>query len=296
MRRPLAYLIVLVTGLSILLAGCGDSATDEPLPDARTLLEEATQQIQMAESFALEIMLTGSPVTIGVGNFPLPMDLPLVFDYARGVFVAPDRISADVQVSLGDLAVSVNLIAIGEEQYMRSDTLTQGVWLQEEIIPGFRPSSLVAEEGGISSSLESIANLEMVGRTDLDGLNVYHLTGQIEARNVYSLTFGLIGTTEGLLDVDVYILTDERIVEQVVLHEPAPALPPASAMQGGTPEADDEDLEPTVWTIALQGYNEAYTIEAPQSVVATEAAIPAGDGSAPADDEGVGVTSEPGDA
>ena len=109
-------------------------------------------------------------------------------------------------------------------------------------------------------------------------------------------TFGLIGTTEGLLDVDVYILTDERIVEQVVLHEPAPALPPASAMQGGTPEADDEDLEPTVWTIALQGYNEAYTIEAPQSVVATEAAIPAGDGSAPADDEGVGVTSEPGDA
>ncbi len=296
MRRPLTYLIVLVIGVSLLLAGCGDSATDEPLPDARALLEEATQQLQTAESFELEITLTGYPVAIEVGNFPLPMDLPLTFDYARGVFVAPDRISADVQVSLGDLAASVNLVAIGEQQYMRSDTLTQGMWLQEEIIPGFRPSALVAEEGGIPSSLESITNLEMVGRADLDGLDVYHLRGQIEASNVYSLTFGLIGTTEGLLDVDVYILTDGHVVEQVVLHEPAPQPPPGTAMPEGTPEADGEDLEPTVWTVALQGYNEEYTIEAPQSAVATEAAAPEGDGTAPAGEDSADATSEPNDA
>lgn len=287
MRRYLTYWFVFIAGASLLLAACGDSEEDEPLPEARTLLDEATQKVEDAASFELEITLTGYPVYIQVGDFPLPMDLPLQFDYARGTFVAPDRLSADVQVSLGDLAATVNLVAIGNQQYMRSDILTQGRWLQEEIIPGFAPSVLLARQGGITSALDSISNLEMVGRADLDGLDVYHLTGQIQAANLYALTFGLMGATEGALDVDVYVMADEHTVEQIVLHEPPPVLATQQPAAEATAEAGESAaLEPTVWTISLQGYNGDYAIQAP----ATEAVSP-GMGTAQPDD--LGVTSEP---
>ena len=235
----------------------------------------------------MEITLTGYPVQIQVGDFPLPMDLPLQFDYARGTFIAPDRLSADVQVSLGDLAATVNLVAIGDQQYMRSDTLTQGRWLKEEIIPGFAPSVLLAREGGIPSALDSISNLEMVGRADLDGLDVYHLTGQLQAANVYALTFGLMGASQGALDVDVYIMADDHTVEQIVLHEPPPAIETQQPSADATAEANKTaELEPTVWTISLQGYNGDYAIQVP----ATEEAV---QDMSTAQTDDMGATSEP---
>ncbi|HML20441.1 MAG TPA: LppX_LprAFG lipoprotein [Aggregatilinea sp.] len=289
MRRYLTYLIVLIAGASLLLAACGGSDKDEPLPEARTLLQEATQKVEDAASFELEIALSGYPVSIDVGDFPMPMDLPLQFDYARGTFISPDRLSANVQVSLGDLAATVDLVAIGNEQFMRSDTLTQGRWLQEEIIPGFAPSVLLSKDGGITSALNSITNLEMVGRADLDGLDVYHLRGQIDAANVYALTFGLMGSRQGALDADIYIMADDHTVEQIVLHEPPPVVPTQDAASGATAEAEPEDLEPTVWTISLQGYNESYTIEAP----ATEEARSDIPGTEAAQPDAQDVTSEP---
>ncbi|WP_119072298.1 LppX_LprAFG lipoprotein [Aggregatilinea lenta] len=288
MRRYLTYLIVFVAGIS-LLAACGGSDKDEPLPEARTLLEEATQKVEDAASFELEIALSGYPVGIDVGDFPMPMDLPLQFDYARGTFIAPDRLSANVQVSLGDLAATVDLVAIGNEQFMRSDTLTQGRWVQEEIIPGFAPSVLLAEDGGITSALNSIDNLEMVGRIDLDGLDVYHLRGQIDAANVYALTFGLMGASEGALDSDIYIMADDHTVEQIVLHEPPPDVPTQEPAAAATAEAEAEELEPTVWTISLQGYNEDYAIQAP----ATEEAKSGLPDMGTAQPDGLSATSEP---
>lgn len=260
--RFLTRIVLLLTGIALLLAGCGnEEQRPEELPDARALLEEATNKIQTAESFQLTIDATGYPVAISTGDFALPVDLPLAFEYAEGTFIAPDRLQAVVEVSLGELATTADVVAIGDAQYLRSDVLTQNRWLEEQIVAGFSPQGLIAPEGGISDALNSITGLEMVGETDLDGLPVYHLHGTIDAQNVYSLTFGLIGTTEGMLDVDVYILPEERLVEQVVVYEP---LPP-------NVEGADE-LEPTTWTITIRNYNGAFVIEVPTPEATDETA------------------------
>lgn len=255
MRHLLRLMAVLLT-LIILITGCnGEEKPTEELPEAGPLLKDAAAKIQNAESFRLEIDVNGYPVEIEVGDFALPVDFPLVFQYAKGIFVAPNRLQADVEISLGDLAATAEIVAIDQDQYLRSDVLTQNQWLKQQIIEGFSPAALMAEDGGISYALNAITGLEMVGIKDLDGLEVYHLRGKILASDVYSVTFGLIGTRSGQLDVDVYILPEERQVEQIILHEPLPT--------GAQPAEEDAELEPTTWTIAVMDYNESFTVDIP---------------------------------
>jgi hypothetical protein len=236
--------------VALVLAGCNGDKKPEPLPEAGPLLEEVAGKIQNAQTFKLEISVSGYPVTIGTTDFELPADLPLWFRYAKGVFVAPDRLHADVEVSLGDLATTAELIAIDRDQYLRSDLLTQDRWLEVEIIRDFSPASLMAPNGGIAYALHSITDAKMVGEKDVDGVNMYLLTGLIKASDVNAVTFGLIGTTEGTIAVDVYILKEGHLVDKLVLHEPLPA--------------GVEDQEPTTWTIGIMDYNESAAVEAPE--------------------------------
>jgi hypothetical protein len=250
--RHVTRIIGMMICAALLMTGC-DGKTEQPeaLPAARPLLEEAAGKIQDAETFQLTIDVNGFPVTIETGSFTLPMDVPLLFQYAQGVFVAPNRLQATVEVTLGEFGATAELIAIDQEQYMRSDLLTQNRWIQQQIIPGFSPATLVAPQGGIAYALDSIFQLEMQGIEDLEGVEVYHLTGKINASDVYALTFGLIGTKEGQMDASVYILTENRMVEQVVIHEP---LPPDAA----------EGEEPTTWTIQIMNYNDPATVSTPE--------------------------------
>jgi len=243
MRRVVALLI------SIMLIGAACQEVED-LPEAHPLLSEAADKIQTATSFKIEIDVSGYPVAIKTGDLGLSEEFPLVFEYANGTFAAPNQLEATVEVSLEQLRANIELVAIDQQQYMRSELITQNRWIAQEIIPGFTPASLLASNSGIPYALKTISDLEMVGLEDIDGVDVYHLKGEIEARNVYSLTFGLIGTQFGRLGIDVYILADEHTVEQIVLHEPLPN----DAVEG---------QEPTTWTITVFDYNKTVEIGTP---------------------------------
>lgn len=245
----IGFLLVFAAGL---IAGCnGDNGNDndaDDLPPVGSLLDESAGYIRDASSFELEIDVNGYPVELTVGALNLPVDVPLQFKYARGVFQAPDRIEANVQFSLGEISTTADLIAIDHDHYLRGD-ITSNRWIQEELIKGFTPQSLISDSGGIPDALVSIGSGQMVGRIDLDGLDVFHIHGTIEANAVNALTFGLIRTREGLLAIDVYVLVDDHRVAQIVLVEPPPA-------------ANSED-EPTTWLINLMEYDNDVSIAAP---------------------------------
>jgi len=246
-------ILALVTITATLLAACGndDASKEDTLPEARPLLENAAAQIQSASSFGIEIDVDGYPVTIDVGDLGTFSDISLGVSYADGMFQAPDRLQADVDIFVGTLTAQIELVAIAFSHELRSDIITLGRWLYAEFIPGFSPASLQAADGGIAQALNSVTELTMIGKTDLDGVDVYEMHGQVEAQKISSLTFGLIRTEEGLLSIDVYILTDSKLVERVVLHEPAPA--------DAATDATD-----TTWTITFKDYNADITIVAPE--------------------------------
>lgn len=241
-------IMLILTGGVLLLTGCGGDDGNESLPEARPLLEEAAGKVQQAESFGVIIDVSGYPVILGSGDLNLPEELPLSFTYAEGSFQAPNQIDADVDIHLGEAGTTAQLIAIGDDHYLRGDLITLGQWLKVVLIPGFTPASLMSEDGGIAHALNSVTSLEMVGKKDLDGVNVYHLRGRVRAADVNALTFGLIRTTEGEIDIEVYILRDNKEVHQIILHEPAPS---------------DSDEEETTWEITFLDYNKPVSITAP---------------------------------
>lgn len=247
--QPARHLLIILAAATLLLAACGgDDNSSDNLPAPQSLLDDAATQIEEAESFEMEIDVEGAPVILEVEDYPLPEDLPLQFRYARGHFVAPDKLRASVQVNLGDVGTEVDLLAIGREQFMRSDLLTQSQWIQQEVIVGFSPQLLLDQDVGLTYALNAIQNLMMVGRRNVDGLDIFELSGTIEAADVYSLTFGLIGTRTGEIQIQLYIRANNHRIDQVILHEPVPA---------NAPEAD-----PTIWNIRLMNYNE--TVEFPE--------------------------------
>ncbi len=249
--RHLLRLTVLLVVAALLVTGCNrkhDQKDPEELPAARPLLDESASYIQNATSFGLEMDVSGYPVEISIQDLDVPDGTTLQFKYAKGVFQVPDRIDANIQFSLGDFTTSAELIALNREHYFRAEVFGNH-WLAGELIAGFSPASLMAQPGGIAYALQSISDLQMIGKTDLDGLPVFHLTGTIQASNVHALTFGLIRTQEGQLKIEVYIQVKDRRVAQITLFDPPPA--------------DETDQEQTTWKISLMGYDQEITITPP---------------------------------
>jgi hypothetical protein len=250
--RYVGRMIVWMICAALLIASCkgNNNKPITELPAAQPLLDESANQIQNASSLDVEIDVEGYPVELGTTTLDaVPTDVPLYFKYAKGVFQAPDRLEATIEFSVGVVSTTATLIAIDHDHYLRSDLLTANHWINAEIIPGFSPASLTARPGGIASALESINNLEMVGQEDMDGLEVFHLRGTVQASAFYSLTFGLIRTQTGEINIEVFITVSDHRVAVIKLYEPPPA--------------DVTNSEDTTWAINILDYNRDVTITPP---------------------------------
>lgn len=238
-----------------ILAGCGGQDDDangnaqtETLPAPQPLLERSVEQITEAESIELEMDVTGYPVKIDVVDLELPEELPLYFKYARGTYQAPDRIHANIQFSLGNFSTTADLIALNQDHYFRGDLLTANRWINAELIPGFSPAALLSPEIGIPFALASITGLQIIERTRLRGIDVFHLTGSIQASAVHTLTLGMIRSKDGELSIEVYISANDNRVAQIKLLDPAPP---------------NDSEEPTTWYVNILDYNQEVSIDAP---------------------------------
>jgi hypothetical protein len=251
--QRITCVVLIAAFLALLLAGCGggdsDSETDtDNLPEARPLIEESASYIQNANSIELEMDVSGYPVEVDMDSVERMAELPLFFNYARGIFLAPDRMMATIQFSLNALSTTAQLVALDRDHYFQLDLLGSR-WFRGELIPGFSPASLMAQPGGVAYALTSIADLEMIGQENLDGLNVFHLRGTMQASAVYALTFGLIRTRDGLLQAEMYIRVKNHRLAVLKMIEPPPA--------------DGEDTDTTTWTITIVDYNQDVSITAP---------------------------------
>lgn len=279
MRRltSVMFAILIVT---LLLGGCGSddsdkaeptlepTATPTPLPEpspeasapvqptdtpagdnAQAMIADSVQRMETISSIEMEISVHGYPVPLILGGIDNASDVPVTFEYARGVFVAPDRMSATVQINIGPIGIAIELVALDQEHYIRGQEMTQGAWIKEQIMPGFTPAALLSDSGGVPDVLQSIDDLEFIGPKDLDGWDVFHLRGNVLASKVNALTFDLISTQTGLIGVDVYITREKHELKQIVLHEPPPE--------------GDEAAEPTTWTFTVVDTNKPVTITPP---------------------------------
>lgn len=241
---------LLIGGLLISLTVAACQPNTAPLPDPKTLITKAATDIKQVNSIRFKLQLTGAPAFVDFNK-------TIAFVSADGAYLGPDRISAKVVARLLGVPGEVEVIAVGDSQYMKNAVLTAGQWLQQEFSPGFNAERFIRSESGVAKAIEAFYDLKMEGRTSLFGTEVYHITADAKSTDIDALTFGLVRDTD--VKVDIYINTKTERVEQVVLLQP------------GTKTATEED---TKWTLDIFDYDAA-AITIIEPAVANAQATPA---------------------
>lgn len=250
-------LIAAAVMLVILASACNPApkATETPPPDPQSLLNKAAAEIENATSIHIKLQLTGAPSFVdppttpgGPGNF-------ISFVSADGIYLAPDRVQAKVVARLYGIPGEVEVIAIGDDQWMRNAVLTGNLWVKRQFAPGFNAKTLISSDQGIQAAILSFKDVKMLGVENVDGVPMYHLKGHAAGSAVEALTVDLIRGTDVL--IDVYIVVDTGRVDRIIMVQPE--------------TVTDKEPKPTTWTLEIYDYNAPVTIDAP-SVPATAAA------------------------
>jgi len=229
--------------------GSGPTATPIPLPDAQSLLTKAAAEVQAAKSIKIKLELTGAPSYVD--------DKKLVsFVSANGFYVSPDKLSATVTVKIGSIPGQVDVVAIGDDQWMNNALLTAGHWAKAVFSPGFNAGKLVSSEEGINSAISSLKDPKLMGRENVFGTDMYHVAGISDGASMAALTVGLIRGK--VVNVDIYIAVETGRVDHVVMVQPD--------------TVTAKEKTPTTWTLELYDYNAEAKIEAPQVENATQQA------------------------
>jgi len=226
----------------ILLAACAGAPTEEPV-DPLELVTDAAENIRETESFRLSVERSGA-------SYFVETDLGSVdFRRAMAQYVAPDVLQATVRLIAAGLPADVEIFSRGEEQWYRHTVLTANVWFHAPFAEGFNPETLIAEDTGFQTALNSLINLSYEGQTTLeDGTPVYHLTGRAQGEEISALLANMVETTGEVL-VDVFIHRSLIIPVRFVIVQPD--------------TATEAEPEPTTWTVDVYDINAEPALDPP---------------------------------
>src|SRR5260221_3509055 len=239
------------------LAAC--SAAPAQLPDAETLLTKAGNEVEQASSIRIKLQLTGAPSFVDPPTTPGGPGNQISFVSADGVYVAPDRISATVVAKILGVPGQVQVVAIGNDQWMKAGLLTAGKWVKEIFSPGFNAGDLVSSGGGIQAALHALKEVKLVGHESVDGVDMYHITATAAGTDVAALTVGLI--RGNVVNLDIYIPVATGRVDRVIMLQPD--------------TVTDKEPQPTTWTLELFNYNAPAQVPIPGASSATTEATAA---------------------
>jgi hypothetical protein len=228
--------------LVLLLAACTGAATEEPV-DPIDLVTTASVNIRESESFRMSVERTGAAYMVDTG-------LGMV-DFRRAVaqYVAPNVIQATVRLIASGLPADVDIFSRGDDQWYRHTILTANRWFNAPFAEGFNPETLISEDTGFQTALNSLIDLSYEGLQTLeDGTPVYHLKGTADGKDITALLANLVEATGEVL-VDVFIDQKLMIPVRFVIVQPD--------------TVSESEPEPTTWTVDVYDINAEPEIDAP---------------------------------
>jgi lipoprotein LprG len=220
--------------LSLLLTACTPDIPQLPPAD---VIAHAGDAMLQAPSFHFKIDLNGKPVVLNQLT-------QLSLRSAEGDFARPDKMGVHLKVIAAVAAAELDMIALGNEQYL-TNVLTK----QWEVLPpefGFNPAVMFDPKVGLEQLLKGgLDNPHWIGVETLDGKNIWHLQGSISGEQLQGMSGGLI--SKGPVDVDLWIEPNTYLPRQAVIVD-----------KGSNPE------KPTTWTMNFSSYGKDVKITAPE--------------------------------
>jgi len=168
---------------------------------------------------------------------------PMALKQAEGDLVRPDRVRAIVTVSSFGTVTKVGFIDLEGEQYITNPFTQQWERLPSGLGWYLDPALLFDSEHGIDALLTG-ASWVYGTNEGSEAQAYYRLYGQLPGEQLWSLTFGQIGS--GDVTVDVWVSREDYYVHRIELVE-----------------LDSDPEEPTRWLIQLSAFDEPVDIEAP---------------------------------
>ncbi len=227
------FLFLLVL-LGLLLTACGTSVPQIPAAEVITRAGDAMLQ---TPSFHFKIDLNGKPVMLNQVTH-------LSLRSAEGDFARPDKMGVHLKVLLAVAAAELDMIALGNEQYL-TNVLTK----QWEVLPpefGFNPAIMFDPQVGLEQLLKAgLDNAQWIGAEAVDGKSLLHVQGSISGERLQGMSSGLIG--KGPVAVDLWVEPDTYLPRKAVIVD-----------------KDSDPEKPTTWTMTFSSYGKDVNITAPK--------------------------------
>ncbi len=239
--RRTSLLIPLCLATTLLLASCrlpwqhSPFNGASPKPTAQQLLAAVHKSFSSVSAFHVVMRVQNAGSTAG-SQFQIRN--------ADGDVVLPDKIKAQATVILSGQAVTVNLISIGDTQFI-TDPVT-GQW---RVIKGaLDPRTLTNPNTGIISVVSQLQNANTPTDDTINGIPCWRITGKLEAKTLAFITGGGV-PANSVLQTSECIGKNDSLLYQVIVTGQAAA--------SYTPQ--------TTLTFLLSNYNEHVIITAPQT-------------------------------
>lgn len=219
----LLALVALVTG-----AGCGG---DDESASAAELVRQSADSTGEVQSFHF---------ALDVQNVP-PGGAGLQLTGAEGDVAVPDRASADVTGTFSGVPISTQVIAVGDDVWLK----LFGKWQKVDV--STTPAVLLSPSKGVLAAMSAVTEAVDEGTEDLDGTTVVRVSGTAPAGAVAPLVAVSPADPDLQVPVTLWIGEDDRILRRIDVRGPI--------AQG---EADD-----AVRTVDLSRFDEPVTVEPP---------------------------------
>jgi len=225
--------------LVFLLTACGGSDSS-PAPDAKKLIKDAQTAILRVTSYHFKLV---------TANVSTEAKLPIVS--AEGDIVVPDKLKANANALLYGNIVQVQMIAIGDQQYV----LLFGAWQATTGL--LDPRTLSDPQKGVASILGHIQNPSTPTDSTVGGRACWQINGKLDPVYLAGITGGgaPAGSTD---DITSCIGKTDKLPYQVIIKGPAAT----------------GDTDKTVRTFTLSNFGENVTIEAPIAPASTPVLTP----------------------
>ena len=174
MRASLALLTVIA-----LLAACSQQPTATPMPsptpvDPRAELRRTVERLLALESVSFVLEQTVGSTVLSPG---------IEMTEAHGSVIVPGKFDVTIEAHVGNLYVELGMASIDGVSYMTNPLTGQWAVVPAESIP----INLLTLGSTLAGIVEAVQSPELLGKTALDGMDVYHIRGGILSEDLLEL-------------------------------------------------------------------------------------------------------------
>lgn len=241
MGRTLIFMMLFLAS-ALLFSGCSlpwQHSTNvvlanAPKPTTQQLLTALQKNFRSVSAFHV-VLKVDNPGSVATAQVQIRS--------ANGDVVMPDKVKAQATVILSGQSVTVNLISVGDNQYI-TDPIT-GQW---RVIKGvLDPRTLTNPDTGILSLVSKVQNVSKPVDDTVNGVSCWRVSGQLNAKYLAFFTGG--GVPAGtMLQTSTCVGKADSLPYQLTV----------------TGQAAVGDTTATTRTFFISNYNENVSITAPQ--------------------------------